>query len=575
MPAVRHGVPLAVAASAALGLASLAAQVSNLVIDPGRWDEVLAWVFGGGAVLCASVAAAVSEGGQTRTGRAWRAWAIGAVFLVGGALGVAGLVLATGSVPLLAYAPWLGFAVAGVAGLAFRSSPGSFAFPLFVLDGLPAVLAAVAFIRVDSGQIGPERLGAQLISLAFPALFALLALIAAEVVLVERHRLLENVSIVAAGFATMAVATIAWVSPVDHGFALGGWSDALWTAGALAVALGGCRAALAPEQSAAMGLIEGESGARALLPVAGVAALVLLVIEQYGRYHALVWTTLVAIALLAARFFLVRRATSHALEREQSARGEIEQARRQLAEQNERLLELDRLKDSLVASVSHELRTPLTSIVGYLELVRAGEAGELTPEQDSFLAVVDRNAQRLLDVVGDLLFIAQSDADSLSLERGTVDLEALVFQALEAAAPAADAKGIRLDGRTGATPGFAGDPARLAQVIDNLLSNAIKFTPAGGSVEVRTSTAGRRAVLEVIDSGMGLSDAERARLFERFYRTAAANEQAIPGTGLGLAIVKAIVDAHGGEIAVESRQGKGTTFRIGLPLEPLPAGAAR
>jgi len=568
---VRPGVVLA----GLLAAVAVGAQASNLVLDPGRWDELAAWLFGGGAVLCACAAAAWSAGGETRAGRAWWLWAAGAAFLVAGAAGVAGFQLASGSVPLLAYTPWLGFALLGVAGLAFRSAPGAFAFPLFVLDAFPAVLAAVAFIRTDGGPIGRETIGWQLLSTVFPAVFMLLALVAVEVVLVQRHRLFEEVSIAAAGFTTMALASILWVSPADGGFARGGWSDALWTAGALAVALAGCRAALRQDEPAGGGALERESGARALLPVAGAAALVLMLIEEYGRFHALVWVTLAALALLAVRFFLARRAAGLALEREQDARAEIEQARRQLAEQNERLLELDRLKDSFVAAVSHELRTPLTSIRGYLELVRDGEAGELTPEQDEFLSVVDRNADRLLRVVGDLLVIAQADSGRLSLELREVDLGTLVADAVSAAAPAVEAKGIRLRHRTDSVPPLVGDPHRLGQLLDNLLSNAVKFTPAGGEVEVRTGTQGRHALLEVADTGMGMSPGEQARLFERFYRTPAANEQAIPGTGLGLAIVKAIVEAHGGQITVESRQGEGTTFRVSLPLEQLPVEAAR
>ncbi|MHB1468010.1 MAG: sensor histidine kinase [Solirubrobacteraceae bacterium] len=569
---VRPGVVVA----GLLAVVAVGAQASNLVLDPGRWDELAAWLFGGGAVLCACAAAAWRVGGGSRAGRAWWLWAAAAAFLVAGAVGVAGFQLASGSVPLLAYTPWLGFALLGVAGLAFRCAPGAFAFPLFVLDAFPAMLAAVAFIRTDGGVTGRGTIGWQLLSTVFPAVFMLLALVAVEVVLAGRHRLFEDVSI-AAGFSMMALASILWVSPADGGFARGGWSDALWTAGALVVAFGGGRAAVRQEEppGAGMGVVERESGARALLPVAGAAARVLMLIEEYGRFHLLVWVTLAALVMLAARFFLARRAAGVALERERDARMEIEQARRQLAEQNERLLEVDRLKDSFVAAVSHELRTPLTSIRGYLELVREGEVGELTAEQEEFLAIVDRNADRLLRVIGDLLAIAQADSGRLSLELREVDLWTLVTDAVEAVTPAVEAKGISLRHRAGAVPSLVGDPHRLGQVLDNLLSNAVKFTPAGGVVEVRTSIQGRAALLEVADTGMGMSPGEQARLFERFYRTSAANEQAIPGTGLGLAIVKAIVESHGGQITVESREGQGTTFRVCLPLQQLPVEAVR
>lgn len=564
-----------VVAAGLLAAVAVGAQASNLVLDPGRWDEVLAWLFGGGAVLSACSAAAWRVGGgQSRVGRAWWLWGAAAAFLVAGAAVVAGFELVGGSVPLLAYAPWLGFALLGVAGLAFRASPEGFAFPLFVLDACPAMLAAVAFIRTDGGSVGQKGVGWGLLSTVFPALFMLLALVAVEVVLAQRRRLVEDVSLAAAGFTVMALASVLWVSPVERGFAQGGWSDALWTAGALGVALGGGRAALGQnEVSEAQAGVE-ESAGRALLPVAGTTALVLMLIEQYGRFHLLVWVTLAALVLLAVRFFLARRATGLALERERDARVEIEQARRQLAEQNERLLELDRLKDSFVAAVSHELRTPLTSIRGYLELVREGEVGELTPEQEKFLAVVDRNADRLLRVVGDLLVIAQADSGRLALEVREVDLGELVADAVQAAGPSVEAKGIHLRHHLGTVPRLVGDPHRLGQVLDNLLSNAVKFTPTGGVVKVRTSVQGSRVLLEVADTGMGMSPDEQARLFERFYRAPAANKQAIPGTGLGLSIVKAIVEAHGGEITVQTHPGQGTTFRVALPLEHVAVGVA-
>jgi signal transduction histidine kinase len=242
--------------------------------------------------------------------------------------------------------------------------------------------------------------------------------------------------------------------------------------------------------------------------------------------------------------------------------------------QNAKLKEYDKLKDDFVASVSHELRTPLTSIRGYVELLLTGEGGDLTEEQERFLTVVDRNADRLLNVVGDLLFVSQVEAGAISLEPRLVELVGLVKESVDAARPAAEAKGVELDLTAGVVVVVEADRLRLAQVFDNLLSNAIKFTPAGGRVEVRVLAIGKRAVVEVSDSGMGISPEDQLLLFTRFFRSAAANDRAIQGTGLGLAITKAIVDTHGGALRVRSDVGQGATFSVELPLGVRQAVAA-
>jgi signal transduction histidine kinase len=240
---------------------------------------------------------------------------------------------------------------------------------------------------------------------------------------------------------------------------------------------------------------------------------------------------------------------------------------RSIGSRNERLRELDRLKDDFVASVSHELRTPLTSIRGYLELLRDGEAGRLTEGQGVFVEILERNANRLMRLVGDLLFVAQIEAGEVALERAPTEVEELVREAADAARPAAVHEGIELDLDFDAGIGeLYADRARLGQVLDNLISNALKFTERGGHVGVRTFRRDDALVVEVSDTGMGMTKEDVGQLFQRFFRTASATEQAIQGTGLGLAIVKAIVEAHGGVISVVSVLGRGTTFRVELPL---------
>jgi signal transduction histidine kinase len=230
--------------------------------------------------------------------------------------------------------------------------------------------------------------------------------------------------------------------------------------------------------------------------------------------------------------------------------------------------EADRIKDEFFALVSHELRTPLTSIIGYLELaLEDDDESPLDPECRQFLQIVDRNAARLLRLVGDILFAAQVDAGKLALERDTVDVARLAREAVEAAGPRAAAGDIRLAVEE---PGelwiSQADRDRLGQMLDHLIANALKFTPAGGTVTVRCARAGDEVRLSVSDTGIGIAPEDQDRLFERFFRAAAAAEQGVPGVGLGLTIVEAIVHGHGGEITVDSVPGTGTTFGVALPL---------
>jgi PAS domain S-box-containing protein len=252
-------------------------------------------------------------------------------------------------------------------------------------------------------------------------------------------------------------------------------------------------------------------------------------------------------------------------EREQLLARERE-ARALVEEQNRYLVKLDRLKDDFVASVSHELRTPVTSINGYVELLMEGEAGSLNEEQTNFLGVIRRNSERLLRVVGDLLFAAELDARTVELARAPVDLAALLADARDAARPLANERQIELAMDARPVSMIEGDPGRLGQAVDNLLSNGLKFTPPGGRVELRLFETSGGVHLEISDTGMGISAEDKAQLFERFFRTEQATTAAIQGTGLGLSIVRAIVEAHGGSIDVESEVGFGTTFRVVLPV---------
>ncbi|MDX6441248.1 MAG: hypothetical protein QOE43_977 [Gaiellaceae bacterium] len=253
---------------------------------------------------------------------------------------------------------------------------------------------------------------------------------------------------------------------------------------------------------------------------------------------------------------------------------ESERLRLEVAEQNQRLLQLDKMKDEFVASVSHELRTPLTSIRGYLELIRDDK--NIDEEQKKMLSIVDRNADRLLRLVSDLLFVAQREDAEIVGDISELDLMELAREGVEGAGPQASTAGVTLE-LHGESAFLQGDPSRLSQVIDNLISNAIKFTPAGGQIDVRVDVRAEQVILAVSDTGMGVPKGEQADLFQRFFRTRGANAAAIQGTGLGLSIVKEIVESHGGTIGFTSREGLGTTFTVELPgnaARPLATAAS-
>jgi PAS domain S-box-containing protein len=231
--------------------------------------------------------------------------------------------------------------------------------------------------------------------------------------------------------------------------------------------------------------------------------------------------------------------------------------------------EAERLKDEFFGLVSHELRTPLTSVIGYTDMLAKMEAEQLSQRGQKMVEVISRNAKRELRLVGDLLLLVRIEAGKFEIEHGEVDLPSVVEESVQAVTITAEQAEVVLSLQADPVPPFDGDAERIGQAIDNLLTNAIKFTPEGGNVEVRVSNQGDRAVVEVQDSGVGIPPEDQVRLFDRLYRASSATKNHVPGTGLGLTIVKAIAEAHHGRVEVESEAGKGSTFRIELPLTPV------
>ena len=222
------------------------------------------------------------------------------------------------------------------------------------------------------------------------------------------------------------------------------------------------------------------------------------------------------------------------------------------------------MKDQFVSTVSHELRTPLAAMDGWLHILLDGEPGPLNEEQHRFLTTVKRNSDRLMRLVGDLLLIGQMDAGRFTLELADVDIVELVGEAVALFEGAAVEKRIELNADTGGPAVVLGDRLRLGQLLSNLVSNAVKFTPEGGQVGIRVREQDGTCQVEVTDSGIGIPVADRAHLFERFYRASTATGTA--GSGLGLAISKAIAEAHGGTIRIADSSGSGTRVLLEIPM---------
>ncbi len=263
------------------------------------------------------------------------------------------------------------------------------------------------------------------------------------------------------------------------------------------------------------------------------------------------------------------------LDAELAARHLAEQVQHRLAEQNERLRKLDESRNQFLAIVSHELRTPLTSILSFSELIR-GEAEGLTPEGVRFLDIIERNADRLHRLVGDLLMLDRLDAGALPLDLAPVSVAELAGEAVGSAAAGAAKQGITIGVTAGPGPPVQGDQRRLMQVFDNLLANAVKFSHRNGHVHVTAAFDGCNWRIDVADDGIGIPPEEVGQLFTRFVRASNARTAGLPGTGLGLSIVRVLVEMHGGHVEAASTLGHGSIFSVYLPAAsgPVPGGPA-
>jgi signal transduction histidine kinase len=228
---------------------------------------------------------------------------------------------------------------------------------------------------------------------------------------------------------------------------------------------------------------------------------------------------------------------------------------------------LDRARTDFLATVSHELRTPLTSIAGYVELL-ADASETLTADQKMMLDTIARNAALLRTLIEDILMLSGIELGVSRRERASVDLADTVAVGVAAIQPVAESGGVTV---TAECPErglvVSADASQLDRVLMNLLSNAVKFTPQGGTVTVTVTHDDPWVLVRVVDTGIGIPEPDKQNLFSRFFRASNAVARSLPGTGLGLSISRTIITDHGGELALDSQEGAGTTVTVRLPLE--------
>ncbi|HJV59405.1 MAG TPA: ATP-binding protein [Albitalea sp.] len=270
---------------------------------------------------------------------------------------------------------------------------------------------------------------------------------------------------------------------------------------------------------------------------------------------------------------------------------ELEIVNAEMARKNVELQRASGLKSEFVANMSHELRTPLNAIMGFSEMLKDGLLGEISERQRGAAAAIFDSGMHLLSLINDILDLSRVEAGKMELELERTDIGELLDNSVLMLKGRASSHQIRLDVESDVSDPVAVDRRKTRQIVYNLLSNAVKFTPDGGTVMLRAhrvaqvELAGMQRVgdapladgngyleLSVIDTGIGIAAEDMGRLFRPFSQLDSGLARKYEGTGLGLVLVKQLVELHGGTVAVASRVGQGTTFKVWLPYrEPAPA----
>jgi signal transduction histidine kinase len=254
--------------------------------------------------------------------------------------------------------------------------------------------------------------------------------------------------------------------------------------------------------------------------------------------------------------------------REFTLRFELDKNRHELEETNRKLVELDRLKSRFFANISHELRTPLTLLLSPLEMLLQRFAGKLDTGVHDLLLTMHANGMRLLKLINDLLDLIRLEAGRMEIKSAPLEVADFIKGLASAARQVAEDKHVKLETYTDLRLGVAAvDSDKLEKVVLNLLFNALKFTPAGGRVELRAEKQDEEIVFIVSDTGIGIAEKNLPFVFDRFWQADSSAQRKFQGVGIGLALVKELAEMMSGTVAVESQEGKGTTFTVRLPYQ--------
>lgn len=232
------------------------------------------------------------------------------------------------------------------------------------------------------------------------------------------------------------------------------------------------------------------------------------------------------------------------------------------------LLRLEQIRKDFVANVSHELRTPITSIKGFSETLLDGAYKEETMLL-SFLEIIYKESERLQFLVNDLLELSKMERQGYEIKKDEISIQNILVRVVDIVTQKMDEKNIQLTVNLNEDVIIVGEENRLIQIFTNLVNNSIMYSPPESTLTLNVYEQQHYGVVEVIDQGIGIDQADINRVFERFYRVDTARSRNSGGTGLGLAIVKHLVELHHGKIEVESTLGKGTTMRVKIPLKRL------